>query len=340
MANSKWDKYITEDTKKDSSASITPTNKWEQYAVDENAEERSAAKAQIAEGEREFTEATENNQFARSEKRIETRLETEGSRMKDLINDPPGQEETSLLSKIHPIGDWKNTLRTIAGAGELIEGVPSSILLDIQRKNWDRIAPNIEKVLKGERPAQFGDVFTGAGLSEPLSKILGLATGAALTPTGKKSTVAGDLLGISGAVIKGAAKKVPWTEAAKGAKIEKFASTTKRKVIPKLVEQMDDFEVSIRAAQKSGNKQLANDLIKSNDALAKKIASIEENINVIESVEKFATKKTGKKGLLKALGDEHNSLLIGAKKLLVNRYTGGAGTYEIGRRVVKKVTGK
>lgn len=86
----------------------------------------------------------------------------------------------------HPLG---TTLRTIQGAGELLQGVPSSIALDLQRGKPQDILPNLGKVVTGERPAQYGDVYVGAGASEPVASTAGLLTDTASIPGGMEGAV-------------------------------------------------------------------------------------------------------------------------------------------------------
>lgn len=81
----------------------------------------------------------------------------------------------------HPVGA---VLRTVQGAGELMQGVPASVALDLQRGRPQDIAGNLGKVVTGQRPAQYGDVFKGAGLPGPIASAAGLATDVSLTPGG------------------------------------------------------------------------------------------------------------------------------------------------------------
>lgn len=86
----------------------------------------------------------------------------------------------------HPVG---TTLRTLQGAGELMQGVPASIALDLQQGKPQNILPNLGKVVTGQRPAEYGDVLTGAGAPEGVSKVGGLAMDTALTPGGAEGVV-------------------------------------------------------------------------------------------------------------------------------------------------------
>ncbi len=87
----------------------------------------------------------------------------------------------------HPFGA---VLRTIGGANELAQGAISSVGLDLQRGQPQNIVSNLGKVASGQRPAQFGDLYQGAGLPKPLASAAGLATDIALTPGGTEGVMA------------------------------------------------------------------------------------------------------------------------------------------------------
>ncbi len=112
----------------------------------------------------------------------EQRIQGRPSAMADLMQDP------STLSRLkeHPLG---TILRTMGGAAELMQGVPASIGLDLQQGQYKDILPNVGKVFTGQRPAQYGDVFKGAGLPEPLAAGAGLYTDVMTTPGGAEATV-------------------------------------------------------------------------------------------------------------------------------------------------------
>ena len=80
-----------------------------------------------------------------------TALENRPSAMADLIKNPTTME--------HPVG---SALRTLGGAAELYQGVPASIALDLQAGKPEDIMGNLGKVVTGQRPAEYGDVFRGA----------------------------------------------------------------------------------------------------------------------------------------------------------------------------------
>lgn len=105
--------------------------------------------------------------------RVEERIASRPSAMADLIANP-----TTIK---HPLGA---ALRTLSGAAELYQGVPASIALDLQKGKPGDVFPNLVKLMKGERPAQFGDVFAGAGLPEGAAATAGLYTDLALSPGG------------------------------------------------------------------------------------------------------------------------------------------------------------
>jgi hypothetical protein len=115
----------------------------------------------------------EFEQYVVKDNKTQTALESRPSAIMDLTKTP--------ISIKHPIG---SILRTVAGAAELYQGVPSSIALDIQSGRPQDIASNVGKVLTGLRPAQYGDVFRSSGLPEGVSSAAGLYTDIALSPGG------------------------------------------------------------------------------------------------------------------------------------------------------------
>lgn len=100
------------------------------------------------------------------------------SAITSLVQNPP--------TMAHPVGA---VLRTLQGAGELYQGVPASIALDLQRGKPQDIIGNLGKVVAGQRPAQYGDVYQGAGVPKPLAAAGGLATDIALTPGGTEGVI-------------------------------------------------------------------------------------------------------------------------------------------------------
>ncbi len=111
----------------------------------------------------------------------EQRIADRPSAIADLAKDPT----TLGRFKKHPLG---TTLRTLGGANEYFQGVPSSIGLDVQRGDYSKIPENIMKVVTGKRPAQFGDVYKGAGLPNWAANTVGLATDVVLAPGGAFAT--------------------------------------------------------------------------------------------------------------------------------------------------------
>lgn len=108
----------------------------------------------------------------------DTKINSRPSAIADLTKNP--------TTMAHPVGA---VLRTVQGAEELMQGVPASIALDLQRGRPQDILPNLGKVVIGQRPAQYGDVFKGAGVPAPLAAAGGLATDIALTPGGTEGVV-------------------------------------------------------------------------------------------------------------------------------------------------------
>lgn len=94
------------------------------------------------------------------------------------------------------------TLRAIGGGLEVAEGVPASIGLDLQRavktggKSITDIPSNLGKVFTGQRPAQFGDIFRGAGVPEPIAATGGLLASAhPATPSSGIGNLIGKAIG-------------------------------------------------------------------------------------------------------------------------------------------------
>src|SRR3990167_3143490 len=124
---------------------------------------------------------------------LDDRIATRPSAMADLTANP--------LTWKHPLG---SALRTISGAAELYQGVTASVALDLQAGKPQQVIPNIMKVLTGQRPAQYGDVYQGAGVPKPLAAVGGLATDLALAPGGAQAMK--ELPGFAKAVATGGAK--------------------------------------------------------------------------------------------------------------------------------------
>lgn len=152
----------------------------------------------------------------------EQRMQGRESMMASLIQDP----STMQRFQKHPLG---TTLRTLGGAAELYQGVPASVGLDLQAGQPQNILPNLLKVLTGQRPAQYGDVFSGSGMPEPLAAGVGTASDLALAPGGAR-------------LMKGAA--------AGGAGIAK-AGINKLMRFEKITQQADKSKAALDALQKS-----------------------------------------------------------------------------------------
>lgn len=108
----------------------------------------------------------------------EQRIQGRKSAIADLTANP--------ITMQHPLGA---ALRTLGGASELYQGIPASIALDLQKGNPQDIIDNLGKVVTGQRPAQYGDVFKGSGLPSWLSNTLGVGTDVALSPGGAEAGV-------------------------------------------------------------------------------------------------------------------------------------------------------
>lgn len=127
------------------------------------------------------------NRFANADNRIAARP----SGIQDLVRNPPTMQ--------HPLGA---ALRTLGAAGQLYQGVPASIALDLQRGRPQDIMGNLGKTVTGQRVPQYGDVFKGANNNEQslrgalgrgmakAAPVVGLATDIALSPGGAESMAA------------------------------------------------------------------------------------------------------------------------------------------------------
>jgi hypothetical protein len=113
----------------------------------------------------------------------EQRMQGRQSAIADLVQNPP---EISGGGYKHPLG---TILRYLQGAGEYMQGVPASIGLDLQAGRPQDISTNLGKVLSGQRPAEYGDVYAGAGVPEPLAAGAGLYTDVMFTPGGAQGVV-------------------------------------------------------------------------------------------------------------------------------------------------------
>lgn len=160
----------------------------------------------------------QEKQAQSTEQAIDQRIANRPSMMSDLMEKPPLETFTK-----HPVG---TTLRTLLGAAELMQGAGASTALDLQRGRPQDILPNLNKVLQGQRPAEYGDVFRGAGMPETAAATAGLATDLALSPGGANLIAATPkLLGKGVNLIKGILK---WDSALKQAKNSKVALDTVR----------------------------------------------------------------------------------------------------------------
>lgn len=115
--------------------------------------------------------------------RAEQRLQNRKSAIGDLVQNPPEMDKGGYT---HPLG---TLLRYLQGGAEYMQGVPASVALDLQAGKPQDILPNLGKLAVGQRPAEIGDVYAGAGAPEPLAAGLGLYTDIVLTPGGAKSLV-------------------------------------------------------------------------------------------------------------------------------------------------------
>lgn len=114
---------------------------------------------------------------------VEQRISSRQSAIADLTKNP--------TTAAHPLGA---VLRTLGGAAELYQGAPASIAYDLQQGKPGNILKNLLKVATGQRPIQYGDVFKGAGVPEPLAAAGGLYADTVLSPGGAEAGIAGGKL--------------------------------------------------------------------------------------------------------------------------------------------------
>lgn len=119
------------------------------------------------------------------------------SNVENLIHNRPSEiDVNNPINPVNltPLGGSKmipESLRALSGGMEVAEGVPADIGLGLQRaretggKSIIQIPSDIWKTLKGERPAQFGDIYRGAGAPESVASTGGFLTAMSpITPTG------------------------------------------------------------------------------------------------------------------------------------------------------------
>lgn len=99
----------------------------------------------------------------------------------DSINNRPSMiasliKDPSTLTRLqqHPLG---TILRTLGGAAEYAEGIPSDVGLALQKGNLSSLPQDILSTIQGQKPAQYGDLIrtTGFGgiLNNPISATIG-----------------------------------------------------------------------------------------------------------------------------------------------------------------------
>lgn len=171
-------------------------------------------------------------------------IQSRPSAMADLIKNP-----TTLK---HPVGA---ALRTLGGAAELYRGVPASIALDLQKGRPQDIPSNLGKVLTGQRPAKYGDVYKGAGVPSALASGAGLYTDVVLSPGGTEGTIglAKGIKGLATGGIKNIGKLKPIIYN------DKFITDTASSIISKVNSKIEP----LREMYKAVNKPFANQIVDS-----------------------------------------------------------------------------
>lgn len=190
--------------------------------------------------EQELNDIFSKINLTKEEKKQETQNDVIAQRpsaIADLIKNPTTFQ--------HPVGA---VLRTLGGANELYQGVPASIALDLQHGKPQNIIPNLGKVITGQRPAQYGDVFQGAGVPKPLAAAGGLYTDFALAPGGA------DLMkGVSELATKGVGKAIQnvgkfmdFDQRALdlGQRVRSTASAAKKAEVDKFGSKLDELTIN------------------------------------------------------------------------------------------------
>ena len=149
-----WDQYIVKPQK----------DEWEQYVT--APEESSSINTAVNESPANMFQNFLNGQTIQD---VNPMISQRPSILKDALVNP-------IDAKQHP---FQRPLQDIAAGFEVLEGIPSSIALDIQSGKTKDIIPNIGKVLSGQRPAQRGDIMRAIGVPEPLAATIGLISGMA-----------------------------------------------------------------------------------------------------------------------------------------------------------------
>lgn len=245
---------------------------------------------------------------------VEKRIASRPSAIIDLTKNP--------ITFKHPLGA---VLRTLGGASELYQGVPASIALDLQKGKPKEIWKNILKVGAGERPVQYGDVFRGSGVPEPLAAGAGLATDIAFTPGGGEGAIA--LTKGVGSLIKGGGKQI-----GKGFNYVKDAFTGGEKA--RILGEESKFTLRQSTAEQTRNlsqtAKMKTDIVKSNqdvvnqgyddlsDTLKKMIVkeSDKQSLNLQKDLPKLFSRKSVEYGAKKDALIKGKDITVPAKDTL------------------------
>lgn len=109
--------------------------------------------------------------------RVEKTISERPKIAQEFIKSPP----TLQTLREHP---FLTPLKTLGAGMQLAESIPANIGLALQRIEPEDIIPDVMAGLRGERPAELGDIFRGAGVPEPVAATGGLlASGYKFMPT-------------------------------------------------------------------------------------------------------------------------------------------------------------
>lgn len=144
----------------------------DEEVVSQQVQEQAQSKPKITFVDRATVSSGNKNsdKFLPGLEKTEALMSNRNNMIRDLIKDPSTLERF----KKHPVG---TSLRTIGGAFDYLEGVPSSIAIDLQKGKPKDILSNLMKVATGERVPQRGDILRNIGTDELLASSAGLLAG-------------------------------------------------------------------------------------------------------------------------------------------------------------------
>jgi len=248
----KWDKYIVKDTTAPSTAG--KMDKWAKYAVKKSQEDQNPIGLP---------------KYNQTMKTIEERPST----IQEIRNDAPkniGDMAITVANRItKPFGSTARDVQRTVGAGfEIAEGIPSSVGLNLQKGNVKDIPSDIGKVVKGDMPAQAGDIIRTTGFGGKYNEAISATVGGAAllaNPLGPKAVRAtGQATVQAGKVAKEAMTPNPDALINKAEKLTtEIIQPTKREMTDYLTrgQQLPAVEQATKVISKSKNYiQLRNNI--------------------------------------------------------------------------------